>query len=272
MLDPFAPLIKNAELDNSTLRLSLLGAVGVTGLAGLLYQIRLLNEVKGLRAAKRQTRTYAKEMGVPAGIRTTTETGLQNAYYKPSEAYWLNNRLSQLMGVRPTREEQQGEKTGSLTFGSAFRKPAIIAHELGHANIGNRPWYSPSRLNQNYGRLLAAPASVIANFGSPLVGAAASQFAKNVPLPSPRWRAAAGLLAGGLSGAALGGVANLPTLINEWQASALARDTLAKDPTLTPRERDKSDKMLNRAFGSYLLGATLFPAIGGTIGAASEQL
>lgn len=139
----------------------------------------------------------------------------------------------------------QMRQYGAVIYDKQFNTPAILAHEAGHADIGNMPWYAPSRLNQTYGRALSG----ISNFAAPFAGLFTGALTRNPFL---------GLGAGALTGAVL----NSPTLINEWQATHRANKYL-DDKMLDPEERKKSKKTLNSAFNTYLGNAAVPAAIMG---------
>lgn len=143
---------------------------------------------------------------------------------------------------------ERAKKHGLVIYDGRFNTPAIMAHEAGHADIGNMPWYSPSRINQSYLRDLAG----IAGFAAPLLGGAAGVLTRNPVL---------GLGAGALMGAVL----NAPTLINEWQATHRANKYL-DEKMLSDKEREQSKKTLGAAFNTYLASAAVPAAIMGAAG------
>lgn len=137
---------------------------------------------------------------------------------------------------------------GLVIYDKKFATPAIIAHEAGHADIGNMPWYAPSNINQKY---LRGFSDLAGRLGAPLAGLAVGAMTRNPFL---------GIGAGALTGALI----NSPTLINEWQATHRANKYLDQK-MMNQKEREKSRKALNSAYNTYLAGATLIPAVMGGV-------
>lgn len=146
--------------------------------------------------------------------------------------------------------------TKSIGYGSDMKRHAILAHEMGHADMHlNKPWYSPSRINQSFLR----PASdLVGAIAGPTVGLGVGIGTGNPLL---------GAAAGGLTG----GILNLPTLINEHQASSRAKKYL-QEAQLAPSTQANSKDALNKAWRTYLLGATLPAAAGGAIAGITSHL
>jgi len=143
---------------------------------------------------------------------------------------------------------------GVVLYDKEYNVPAILAHEAGHADIGNMPWHAPSRLNQNYGRMTSGLMGLAAPFAGIFTGA----LTRNPFL---------GLGAGALTGAAL----HAPTLINEWQATHRANKYL-DDKMLDAKEKQKSRKTLGAAFNTYLAQAAVPAALmGGAAGYLSND-
>ncbi len=144
------------------------------------------------------------------------------------------------VGVADDSDDAYFEPTGPLgeiRLGQNMSHPATLAHELGHASIHQGGGLS--RVNQSWLRPLSfLPSAIAAGSVGPAAGLA--------------WGPAAGLGLGALAGV----VAGAPTLINEWQASSRAKDTLkALGPT--PAQTKANHRDLHSAFGTYLTGAAL---------------
>ena len=154
-------------------------------------------------------------------------------------------------------EIQQMLQAGLVAYHPEFMRKNIIAHELGHASIRNRPWYSPSRINQgplrtmsNYAGLLSPIATLL---GAGATGTATYSKTKN-PLLSG--------LVGGVTGLGIAALLNAPTLLNENQATGKAKQYL-RATTKNPEELDKDEKALRTAYRTYLLGALAAPTLYG---------
>jgi hypothetical protein len=183
--------------------------------------------------------------------------GLRNAAYVDSGKFHpgifqeplhhSDSTLSAAVSRQPEIEEKL-KQHGVILYDDRLNTPAILAHEAGHADIGNKPWYSPSKLNQNYGRTLAS----VANFAAPLAGLFTGAMTRNPFL---------GIGAGALTGAAL----NAPTLINEWQATNRANKYL-DTKRMSSDEKKKSRKTLGSAYNTYLSHAAVPAAIMGGLG------
>jgi hypothetical protein len=160
--------------------------------------------------------------------------------------------ISAAIAKKPAMLEK-AKKHGLVIYDDKFNTPAIMAHEAGHADIGNMPWYSPSRINQSYLRDLAG----IVGLAAPALGGAAGVLTRNPVL---------GVGAGALTGAAI----NAPTLINEWQATHRANKYL-DEKMMAKKEREKSKQTLGTAFNTYLAGAAVPAAIMGGLGGLAYQ-
>jgi hypothetical protein len=178
------------------------------------------------------------------------------AYIEPSsfQKGWFSEglhqedpRLRKTVASNPELVEKM-RRHGLVIYDKNFATPAIIAHEAGHADIGNMPWYAPSNINQRYLRPLTG---FVGNIAAPLVGIAAGAATRNPFL---------GLGAGALTGAAI----HAPTLLNEWQATHRAKKYLDQK-MLSREELDKSKHSLNTAFNTYLASAAVAPAIVGAV-------
>lgn len=169
--------------------------------------------------------------GLPKDVRVGLDPESEgNAYYDPSQR--------------------------AIGYGSDMKRHAILAHEMGHADMHvNKPWYSPSRINQSVLRPVSGFLGAVA---APTVGLGVGLSTGNPLL---------GAAAGGLTG----GVLNLPTLINEHQASSRAKKYM-QDAQLAPSTQANSSDALNKAWRTYLIGATLPAAAGGAIAGITSHL
>ena len=233
--------------------LAMLGGLGT----GMYLNSRLSRQLRQLKKAKRPEHRKILEYFRLKNMPIVHYPKLDNAAYVEQRAFepgLLSKGLhvddpviSAAIAKKPAILEN-AKKHGLVIYDGKFNTPAIMAHEAGHADIGNMPWYSPSRLNQSYLRDLAG----IAGIAAPFLGGAAGVLTRNPVL---------GVGAGALAGAVL----NSPTLINEWQAKHRANKYL-DEKMLSDKERDNSKKTLGTAFNTYLAGATVPAAIMGGLG------
>jgi hypothetical protein len=232
---------------------ALLGGLAASGYFGYRFNRRLQDLKKAKRGDHRKLLRYFKLKDMPI----VRYPGLENAAYIEQRAFQpgLLSRgihvdddvISEAVAKKPKMLEN-AKKHGLVVYDGKFNTPAILAHEAGHADIGNMPWYAPSRINQSYLR----DAANIVGFAAPLLGGAAGVLTRNPLL---------GLGAGALTGAVL----NAPTLINEWQATNRANKYI-DDKIMTDDERKKSKKTLGAAFNTYLANAAIPAAIMGAAG------
>jgi hypothetical protein len=158
-----------------------------------------------------------------------------------------DSHLRKLVKKNPKMIEAM-RRHGLVIYDKKFATPAILAHEAGHADIGNMPWYAPSNINQKYLRSIS---DFVTPFAAPTVGLVTGAMTRNPFL---------GVGAGALTGAVFGA----PTLINEWQATHRANKYL-DEKMLDEAERRRSKDTLGTAFNTYLAGATVPAAIVGGI-------
>lgn len=233
--------------------IALLGGLGT----GMYLNNSLLQQLRKLKKARRTDhRKILQHFRLP-NMPIVQYPKLDNAAYVEQRAFepGLLSRglhvddpvISEAVTKNPKILEN-AKKHGLVIYDGRFNTPAIMAHEAGHADIGNMPWYSPSRINQSYLRDLAG----VVGLAAPLLGGAAGVLTRNPLL---------GLGAGALTGAVL----NAPTLINEWQATHRANKYL-DEKMLSAKEREKSKKTLNTAFNTYLASAAVPAAIMGATG------
>lgn len=231
----------------------LVGTLGTTLAASMLLHSRFNSAVNRLKP-RRQTWTQMRSgMGVPDSVQLRRTAG-DEAHFTPGGVHSVTNWLKARMGRQPGKKDRKAEEVGSVTLAPQLDKPAVMAHELGHASIAAEPWYSPSRLNQSWLRpLTGIPATV----GGVLAGAHIGRVVGVHPYFRSPWSAGA---AAGLAGGVTGAVTQLPTLINEWQASNRAKKFL-ENSGMNPQELDANKAALNRAFMTYLGSAAVLPAL-----------
>jgi len=234
--------------------------LGATG-AGLLSAILMASIAEsGIGSLRQRSNSQhrpsgiAREMGAPAGIPFTSDSsGL--AYFMPKEVAGLSNRVQSLFGSPATAQDRRREKYGEVNVSEGMDKPAVVAHEMGHAVIGNRPWSAPSRINQS---VLRPATSILAPIISMLGGVPLGQQVAKLRTPGGP---AANTALAGLAGGAMGAAVNLPTLYSEWEATALAKDWLKNKSGLPEDEQGRSRSALNKALATYLAAATVVPAL-----------
>ena len=238
-------------------------AATLAGVGGsMLLSNALKSKLKKLKPANKQELNKIRRHFKLKDVPVLPYRGLGNAAYIEADqfhpgmlrdALHLRDRELASAAIRDPSLVGKLRRHGAIVYDDKFKTPAILAHEAGHADIGNKPWYSPSRLNQNYGRSLAS----MANLAAPLAGLFTGAITRNPFL---------GVGAGALTGAAL----NAPTLINEWQATNRANkylDAKMRDE----EERKKSRKTLGSAFNTYLGNAAIPAAVMGGIGGYLSQ-
>lgn len=175
---------------------------------------------------------------------------IQNAYY--SEPPLLGIPLPRQLKKRLTEEQRNAIKQmGYIGYDPKYNKAGILAHEAGHAAIHlNNKWYYPSRLNQSILRPVSSALSPIST---------SLAFGAGHVTHNP--------IVGGTIGLITSGLINMPTLINEAQATSHAKDYLknSKHKNFTKKQNQKA---LNRAYGTYLIGSLLAPTLIGVLSGA----
>lgn len=250
--------------DTNARLMAILGGAGASIIGGKLLSDHFRASQQALPAKNFSDRAVLRAMNAPRDISVYRPADAGTAYYMPSEYHALGN-LGKRVTFRPvSKAEEKDSKTGSISLSKDMRRPAILAHEAGHAIIGARPWWSPSRFNQSVLR---------SNFLLPVLAQAGAMRAGSVlgasPSFSSSWTAGG---TGAATGALMGLLGGLPTLTNEWQATGLAKDWLRNKSSLSPKEVEASEKALNRAFLTYLGAHTLAPAVsGGLIAGLSKN-
>lgn len=186
---------------------------------------------KAMRAERRLSPGEEKKVLAASGVHPDTplETGeVDNAYFH------MPGPLDRLFRL----DTPEALRHGRVVLGTDYQSPAVLAHELGHADVAqNGSWLS--RMNQQYGRPLSDGVQALATVGAaPIAGAALGPVG--------------GLLAGGAAGL----LAGAPTLFNEYQASSRAAKTLRR-AGLPEEDVRAGRKGLTGAFGTYLAAAAL---------------
>jgi hypothetical protein len=246
------PLIRPAAIAAA------LGGLGT----GAYLNYRLNKQLRALKKAKRPEHRKILEHFRLKDMPIIRYPKLDNAAYVEQRAFepGLFSKglhvddpvISAAIEKKPAILEKM-KQHGLVIYDGKFNTPAIVAHEAGHADIGNMPWYAPSRINQSYLRDLAG----VLNFAAPITGGAVGVLTRNPLL---------GLGAGALTGAVL----NAPTLINEWQATHRANKYL-DEKMMSKSERKKSKDTLGTAFNTYLASAAVPAAIMGGIGGFASK-
>lgn len=141
---------------------------------------------------------------------------------------------------------------GMIVTHPDLKNQAVVAHELGHAQIASNGGLSG--FNQTFLRPAGSILGVLLGAG----GYAAGLSGKVSP-------GAAALISGG--GSLLGA---LPTIVNESQATSRAKDYLDSRAEISPEQRKIEKDDLKKALKTYIYGGALFPAaIWGAIGGSS---
>ena len=243
-------------------RLGMVAGGMTAGLVASVWQaIQMAKQIKHVKEfAKEKGITYRRtsdrdmmerNLGIPKDMPLYVGKGArtEDAFYMPGWSAGLNDLDN------PNIEDGERKKRkshGYVSVGKSMSIPSVVSHELGHARIGNRPWYSPSKFNQNFLIPVGDVLNNVAVFAAPVVGAT---------MENP-W-----------VGAAIGGgaglVTGLPQLFNEWQASNFAKKNMKK---LYPNETDESikenKKALRHAYNTYLIKNIVPHTVGGFLGGA----
>lgn len=190
--------------------------------------------------------------GFYAGPRTTLKILEQSPEFKEKIDTWAKEQGE-------TRPYEEVFSQGMIVADPAYMRHGIIAHEGGHAQIRNLPEGTIQRTNQTWFRPISGIVNSIAT--TPVTGFTAYQIGKRLKNPLSRVAAGAG------TGMAISGIINSPTLINEWQASNRAMDSLKGK--MPDDEWNKEKNSLQKAYNTYLMGSLAFPAVwGGVAGGA----
>lgn len=197
-----------------------------------------------------------KEVGLPEDFVIYDAPGSNTAYYVPKLMAKFENLT--MPGLEPEERKSRG-RYGYIVIDPSWKKPGVLAHEAGHAEIGNKPIYHPSRINQSLAVPISAGFSSIAPLAA-VVGGGLIGHQTGSKLT--------GALAGGGIGLGMGALLNAPQLINEWQATRRAKRFLNNMEEISPEERKQNKKSLNRAFRTYAIADVLAPAITGSAGGA----
>jgi len=240
-------LEKTGALDPQMLKYLLLGT-GITADVAL-------NKWLGNRVGRQLERTpgtyrpyiprvYTR-MGLDPSFTTVAVPGLGNAaFVPPREGKKFMGQMQQL-GLVDNAQAKRAVRQGMILYDPQYLKPGMIAHEAGHAKIHGRPWYSPSRFVQGPLRSAASVAGLAKTMPGIFVG---------MKTGSP--------ILGALTGMASGAVTNLPTWINELQASQLANKYITESIP-KGRKPEEQKRLLRRAYATYLLPGIVLPALFG---------
>lgn len=178
------------------------------------------------------------------GMPFATIPGMQNAYFSSGDPV-------KELGIPKTKNMRTD--MGYIAFDPRFKKPGVVAHELGHADVHNRGGLSA--FNQSYGR----PASAIAGLlGLNILSRLALHEGHELGF-EPIGNAAVA----GLGGAALGTLVGAPTLINERQATNRGIELLKRtgaSPEQLAKAKDTTRKAYHTYVASQLAPFALLPA------------
>lgn len=264
---PFMQVLRRAAGDDATriksggapsterldARLGLLGG-GLAALATVAYlNYKLNNALKEMRGIPRGA--YSERLIENSGLKgipVLRQSGLNNAYWQepddyPSEDFPGNKKEQQAKADAAAR-------LGVVVLDPKFRRPGILAHELGHGSIHQSGGLS--RFNQSWLRPLGASLNSLL---APGIGAVVGVATQN-----PIYGLTAGTLAGGLTG--------LPVLINERQATNRGKSFMDKTPGLSPEEDKKNRKGLETAYSTYLANALVPGIAAGAVGGGISAL
>lgn len=245
--------------DRAKRQLTLMAGLAAPFVTGLVTMANLKNQIKNLETSgEEKNKQILKYYGLDK-VPMIPYKDLENAayvdsgYFKPglfSKGLQEHDPvIKKYVSKNPHRLEDL-RNHGAIIYDRSFNKPAINAHEAGHAQIGNENEESLSRINQSVFRPVS---SVVGGLLGNVAGWTTGGLTGH-PL--------SGAVVGGLTGAALAA----PTLINEIEATNRAKSYI--DAHMTPEEANKSKRALNAAFGTYLLGSTVGPTVLGAIGGA----
>jgi len=261
-------MYKSAEIEKWVYPATIGGAWGASTLAQYLLKRRLDKQLEeSEKITPQEARIILRRMGLPSHLPAISlKEHTRNAFYaEPGTARKMYRR--NIYGMRDTLNKKYKDlkrkeileklNHGLVGYHPDYLRAGILAHEGGHAKIHNRPWYDPSRVNQQVLRPVGDVASILAPLGT-FLGAAGAGGAVYKNTKNPFLSGAAGAGAGLL----LSAILKAPTLINEYQASAHARKHL--DESMKDEERKKQEKdSLRTAFGTYLTGSLAFPTLYG---------
>lgn len=239
--------------------MALTGGVASSIIFGALMRAKMEKLKKAKPAEARKVLNYFKLKKMPLLPYENFENAayIDSAHFRPglfSRGLHESDDVLRAAVEKNPKLLERMQQHGAVIYDKEFNTPAVLAHEAGHADIGNMPWYAPSKLNQNYGRSFAG----LTGLAAPLAGLFTGAMTRNPFL---------GLGAGALTGAVL----NAPTLINEYQATHRANKYL-DDKMLDPEEKQKSRRALGSAFNTYLASAAVPAALmGGVAGYLSND-
>lgn len=252
--------------DYLKLRLALLGGVGFSALAAWRLSQKFKDDMQHLRRVKPGDKSLFQHYDLPKGIpvyHKPDDAFEGNAFYYPREYAALGNSFKSLFGDKVTEKDKREAATGYIGLGRGAERFGVLAHELGHAEMGNKPIYHPERFNQS---VLLHPVSQIVSRVGGVVGTGVGSMALRDHLHAHGVQNLNTL--GGVGGAGIGAVAgvlsSLPQLVNEYQASAKAMKAMEASGA-SPAELQKTRKALRSAYMTYVANSALFPA---TLGVA----
>jgi hypothetical protein len=228
---------------------SVLGTLGTLGLTSYFGHQMLENIKKLKRGSKADTKKilqHFKLQNMPVIEYPDFENAayIEPAHFQGDSGLQHRDKIIADAVMRNPKFLRHLDRHGAVIYDKKFNTPAVMAHEAGHADIGNMPWHAPSRINQSYLRNMSGFVSPLV---APTAGLVAGALTRNPFL---------GLGAGALTGALL----HSPTLVNEWQATHRAHNYLDAK-TMKPGERAKAKKTLQHAYNTYLTAAAVPAAV-----------
>lgn len=207
-----------------------------------------LNDAPKIRSQE-QIKRILSDVGVPESTPVFKYPGMNNAAYV---GRWSSRDLAEYLKADAATRRRMRER-GTIIYDPAWATPGIMAHEAGHAEVANRNFFSPSRINQ---QLLRPVANVVSPIATIVAGAAAIKTGNPI--------------AAFVAPAATSLVGSLPTLISEYQASNSARRHI-DDSRMREDTKDTNRKVLRNAYATYLVGGLLPGAILGTGALLSQK-
>ena len=247
---------KASEISPGLMAAAIVGGLGTPIVANMLLHRSLEKiDAETPKVNSDQISKIYSTIGIPSDMPTVKAPGYRNAGYFGK---WTS-RMQPEYYMADASTKKKIKKHGLIIYDPSMATAGTMAHEAGHAEIGNRPWYSPSKINQQFIRPVSGSvAGRLSILGSILGSASLSKYNRGDPL-NP--------LYGGLIGAGAGALISLPTFISEMQATHAARKYLDasshRNATI-----DKNKKALNRALMTYLIAGTAGPATMGAVLAA----
>lgn len=213
-----------------------------------------LEQQGGVRRTSEWKRRAARE-GLDLGVVDLGKPAAGSAFWLPRESSkniltWLKQNKVNLSARKREEIKRHRGRSGLVLFGEGFRKPGILAHELGHAfaqEKGNVLERGATDL-----AMATGPRSLITHVipSAVLAGLAGRRF---------------GPIGGALGGVGAGLVTNAPTLLSELAANRYA------GKFLTEEEKEATKGFYTPQWLRYASGSALpFGLLGGLVGAIKK--